>query len=132
MLEDLLLIVNLENDLIYRFSSAKTKEKEQELLLLAYASLDIFEEIRQSLAEYFYFSVDRFLNMKVSVLLLPSGYKIIFVNEWNDPDKIMAFLVEIHKIFRKVLLDFSQNDNCTKIDQEIREKHSEHVKLGHK
>lgn len=128
MPEDLFLITNLKNDLIYRFSSANTKSKEKELLLLSYASLDIFDEIRREQAQYFYFSIDKHLKSKVSVLLLPSGYKIIFVNEWNDRNLIYQFLKLSHKIFYKVLIDFSAEDDCTSISNEIQQLYDEYSK----
>lgn len=102
MLEDLLVITNCHNNLIYKFSSTKKDEKTKELLLLAFASLDIFKEIRQEQPQYFYFSIDKFLESKVSLLLLPSGYKIIFVNQWKDRTWISEFLKSIHQIFKKV------------------------------
>lgn len=101
-MQDLLTITNLQNEIVYKHCTAEKEETKAQLLLLAYASLDIFKEIRQEQAQYFYYSIDKFMNHNVSVLLLPSGYKIMFVHEWNDRSWVFTFLKNVHSEFLKV------------------------------
>lgn len=102
MEQDLLLITNLKNELIYQYCAADKEDKKTQLLLLAYASLDIFKEVRAEQTQYFYYSIDKFMYHNVSLLLMPSGYKIVFVHEWKDRDWVFGLLKTIHSIFLKV------------------------------
>lgn len=126
MYEDLLIITNLENDLIYKFTSAQTLDKEMELLLFSYAALDIFEEILSEQVQYFYDSIDKYLKSKVSLLLLPSGYKIIFVNEWENMNLIFEFLKAAHKELKNVILDAFADENCSIFDIRLRKLYEEY------
>lgn len=108
--EHLLFITDLNDEIVYDHCLVQQKEVKQQLLLFAYASLDIFKEIRQQKTQYFYYSIDKFMNYRVSLLLMPCGYKILFIHGYKNHDLVLILLKKIHALFLKVFFDFFNNE----------------------
>ncbi|TBU03447.1 hypothetical protein CWI37_0066p0030 [Hamiltosporidium tvaerminnensis] len=100
---ELLLITNIEDDIIFKKEFDIMNDKEYcSLFMLGYSSLDIIEEIRFSTVKTFFKSLDTQSKWDVSVYFLPSGFKLIYINEDSEEKRVYDFMSKIHILLRKV------------------------------
>lgn len=116
-----LLLIDRENTVQYHAPLTNNKEyKNMELYLLGYSILDLFEDIKRENRRYYFHDILNFLDDRSSMLLLPSGYKIILVHDFFDASTVKNILLTAHEKFKELFL----NDNLEyeKIKNEILKK----------
>ncbi|TBU13667.1 hypothetical protein CWI38_0367p0020 [Hamiltosporidium tvaerminnensis] len=103
---ELLLITNIEDDIIFKKEFDIMNDKEYcSLFMLGYSSLDIIEEIRFSTVKTFFKSLDTQSKWDVSVYFLPSGFKLIYINEDSEEKRVYDFMSKVHILLRKKMLE---------------------------
>ncbi|TBU11560.1 hypothetical protein CWI38_1140p0020, partial [Hamiltosporidium tvaerminnensis] len=101
-----LLITNIEDDIIFKKEFDIMNDKEYcSLFMLGYSSLDIIEEIRFSTVKTFFKSLDTQSKWDVSVYFLPSGFKLIYINEDSEEKRVYDFMSKVHILLRKKMLE---------------------------
>ncbi|KAK1350486.1 TRAPP subunit [Hamiltosporidium tvaerminnensis] len=102
---ELLLITNIEDDIIFKKEFDIMNDKEYcSLFMLGYSSLDIIEEIRFSTVKTFFKSLDTQSKWDVSVYFLPSGFKLIYINEDSEEKRVYDFMSKVHILLRKIIM----------------------------
>jgi hypothetical protein len=100
---ELFVIINPGNDIIYQKEYNINNEKEYcTLYMLAYSSLDILDEAKFSTTKNFFVSIDNQFLWSVSVLILYSGMKFIFLNAGRNEKNIRSFFDKAYDKFIKV------------------------------
>ncbi|TBU07612.1 hypothetical protein CWI39_0294p0020 [Hamiltosporidium magnivora] len=104
---ELLLITNIEDDIIFKKEFDIMNDKEYcSLFMLGYSSLDIIEEIRFSTVKTFFKSLDTQSKWDVSVYFLPSGFKLIYINEDSEEKRIiMAPMFDYKDVIENICFD---------------------------
>lgn len=97
---DALLIANIYNDIV--FFLPFNEDDNRLIFLLAYSSLDIFDEVRYDINRRFYPFIDSYTDYNISILHTPASFKFIFVTKNKNGDIHRDFLEGSHKIFLKV------------------------------
>ncbi|KAG0435987.1 hypothetical protein DMUE_4442 [Dictyocoela muelleri] len=72
------------------------------IFLLAYSSIDIFNEVRRDINKKFYPFIDYFMDYNISILHTPASFKFIFVSKNENIERQRDFMEGCHKIFLKV------------------------------
>lgn len=107
---DLLVIVNENSDIVHSQHFNHTTEIEQcRLILLAYGSIDVINDLVYRTRENYFDCIDSHLKHDISVHIFPCFYKAIFVHTRKKNTK--RFLNDVHSIFVKFVIDKMVEDS---------------------
>ncbi|EPR78192.1 hypothetical protein SLOPH_2364 [Spraguea lophii 42_110] len=119
-----LVITDTKNDIIYEHPFFPENEYIlSKLRLLVYSSIDIIEEYRNGIIDYY-------MEYEITLYIMNCGYKIIFVSKWEGR-QLKSFVEEIHKIFKNEIIKplAPEYINFGKIRNEISIKYNEYKGL---
>ena len=110
---------------IEKLVSQKTAlEKQQIFELVMHAALDPIDTLQWQTPNMYLRQVDKFDNLSVNCLILPSNAKLLLLHENESEDKIKTFFNEIYDLFVKAILnpfyDPTQKLDVDQFDQRVR------------
>eukprot|EP00866_Antonospora_locustae_P001637 jgi/Antlo1/1637/606 len=115
---ELVLVLSVENDIIYRFERDISDDEEYcKKYLLAYSSLDILDDILLATNKDFLYSINKQV-ATVSVVLMRSGLRVMLVTENRSRDDIQRIGERTSEVVKEFVLgEWSDYDNMIVSDK---------------
>lgn len=115
---ELVLVLSVENDIIYRFERDISDDEEYcKKYLLAYSSLDILDDILLATNKDFLYSINKQV-ATVSVVLMRSGLRVMLVTENRSRDDIQDIGERAAEVVREFVLgEWSDYDSMIVSDK---------------
>lgn len=113
-----MLVLSVENDIIYRFERDISDDEEYcKKYLLAYSSLDILDDILLATNKDFLYSINKQV-ATVSVVLMRSGLRVMLVTENRSRDDIQRIGERTSEVVKEFVLgEWSDYDNMIVSDK---------------
>ncbi|KAF7682855.1 Trafficking protein particle complex subunit 2 [Astathelohania contejeani] len=110
---ELIIIINTENDIVYQKEfNIETEREYISMYLLAYASMDILDELVLLNNNMFYDTIGNQFGKKVSVFIMYCGFKIIYVNTARKSQDVYKFLDFISKKYNREMMEPFYDSDC--------------------
>ncbi|ADM11214.1 ER-Golgi tethering complex TRAPP subunit protein [Encephalitozoon intestinalis ATCC 50506] len=109
---ELLVIISEKNDIVYQRMYGRTSNEEYyRLIILIYGSIDTLGWKTLSTNSNYFDCLERHGNLRISVYMMPSGYKSLFIHSKRNP---RPFLERIHCVFAAALISSSLEEGVFK------------------